>query len=101
MIEILKRDNYYIVAVQHRLESFSGDVKTTKRLIDAQTGPTVVVGPSYGGAVITDGGDFRGRLFSLLTFFCGLTLELPAPPWFLPNYRRPRSIRGCVTSCQG
>ena len=59
MIEILQRDNYYVVAVQNPLESFAGDVKTTKRLIDAQTGPTVVVGHSYGGAVITDGGDFR------------------------------------------
>jgi pimeloyl-ACP methyl ester carboxylesterase len=54
VIEILQRDGYYVVAVQNPLESFAGDVKTTRRLIDGQTGPMVVVGHSYGGAVITE-----------------------------------------------
>jgi pimeloyl-ACP methyl ester carboxylesterase len=33
--------------------SYEADIETTKRLIDAQSGPTVVAGHSYGGAVIT------------------------------------------------
>jgi pimeloyl-ACP methyl ester carboxylesterase len=53
VIPILERDGYNVVAVQNSLASLSGDVETTKRLIDAQTGPVVVVGHSYGGAVIT------------------------------------------------
>lgn len=53
VISILQRDGYFVSAVQNPLESFAGDVKTTKRLIDAQKGPVVVVGHSYGGAVIT------------------------------------------------
>jgi pimeloyl-ACP methyl ester carboxylesterase len=53
VIPILQRDGYTVLAVQNPLESLGGDVATTKRLIDAQTGPVVVVGHSYGGAVIT------------------------------------------------
>lgn len=53
VIPLLQRDGYYVIAVQNPLTSFAADVETTKRVIDAQTGPVVVVGHSYGGAVIT------------------------------------------------
>ena len=52
VIPILQRDGYEVIAVQNPLESLAGDVETTKRLVDAQTGPVVLVGHSYGGAVI-------------------------------------------------
>ena len=54
VIPILERDGYNVIAVQNPLSSFAADVETTKRLIDAQQGPMVVVGHSYGGAVITE-----------------------------------------------
>ena len=54
VIPILQRDGYYVIAVQNPLSSLAADVETTKRVIDAQTGPVVVVGHSYGGAVITE-----------------------------------------------
>jgi pimeloyl-ACP methyl ester carboxylesterase len=44
---------YKVVAVQNSLFSFAKDIETTKRVIDAQQGPVVLVGHSYGGAVIT------------------------------------------------
>jgi pimeloyl-ACP methyl ester carboxylesterase len=53
VIPILERDGYNVIAVQNALASVAGDVETTKRVINAQTGPVVVVGHSYGGAVIT------------------------------------------------
>ena len=53
VIPILQRDGYEVVAVQNPLASLAGDVETTKRVIDAQKGPVVLVGHSYGGAVIT------------------------------------------------
>jgi pimeloyl-ACP methyl ester carboxylesterase len=53
VIPILESDGYNVIAVQNALASFAGDVQTTKRVIDAQTGSVVVVGHSYGGAVIT------------------------------------------------
>jgi pimeloyl-ACP methyl ester carboxylesterase len=54
LIPLLERDGYNVIAVQNPLSSFEADVETTKRLIDAQQGPLVVVGHSYGGAVITE-----------------------------------------------
>jgi pimeloyl-ACP methyl ester carboxylesterase len=53
VITLLQRDGYRVVAVQNALASLAGDVETTRRLIDAQAGPVVVVGHSYGGAVIS------------------------------------------------
>jgi len=53
VIKRLDREGYPVIAVQNPLTSLVDDVATTKRVLDAQTGPTIVVGHSYGGAVIT------------------------------------------------
>jgi len=53
VIPLLERDGYTVIAVQNPLSSLATDVEFTKRVIDAQAGPIVVVGHSYGGAVIT------------------------------------------------
>jgi pimeloyl-ACP methyl ester carboxylesterase len=53
VIPRLEEDGYYVIAVQNPLTSFADDVATTKRVIDAQQGPVIVVGHSYGGAVMT------------------------------------------------
>ncbi len=53
VIPILQRDGYTVIAVQNPLTSLAADIETTKRVVDAQTGPVVLVGHSYGGAVIT------------------------------------------------
>ena len=54
VIPILQSDGYTAIAVQNPLTSLPDDVATTKRVIDAQKDPVVVVGHSYGGAVITE-----------------------------------------------
>src|SRR4051812_39618139 len=53
VIPILQGDGYTVTAVQIPLSSLSDDVAATKRVLDAQTGPVVLVGHSWGGAVIT------------------------------------------------
>jgi pimeloyl-ACP methyl ester carboxylesterase len=53
LIPLLQNDGYNVVAVQNPLSSLQDDIATTKRLIDAQKGPVVVVGHSYGGVVIS------------------------------------------------
>ena len=53
VIPILERDGYTVTAVQIPLSSLSDDVTATKRVLDAQTGPVVLVGHSWGGAVIS------------------------------------------------
>src|SRR6201984_1373489 len=54
---ILKKDGYTVSVVQHPETSFAEDVKFTKAMIDRQSGPVVLVGHSYGGAVITEAGN--------------------------------------------
>ncbi len=49
----LQARGYKVVAVQNSLFSYAQDIETTKRVLAAQQGPIVVVGHSYGGAVIT------------------------------------------------
>src|SRR5258708_29887430 len=49
----LQARGYKVVAAQNSLFSYAKDIQTTKRVLDAQQGPLVVVGHSYGGAVIT------------------------------------------------
>jgi pimeloyl-ACP methyl ester carboxylesterase len=53
VIPALEEDGYRVIAVQNPLTSFADDVAATRRVIDAQPGPVVLVGHSYGGAVIT------------------------------------------------
>ena len=53
LIPILQRDGYDVTAVEIPLQSLAGDVATTKRVVDAQNRPVVLVGHSYGGGVIT------------------------------------------------
>jgi len=54
VIPILKDEGYNVVATQHPLTSLSDDAETTRRLAESQEGPTILVGHSYGGAVITE-----------------------------------------------
>lgn len=42
--------------VQEPETSFADDVTATKRVLDLQDGPTLLVGHSYGGSVITEAG---------------------------------------------
>lgn len=53
VITLLQADGFRVAAVQNSLTSLVGDLETTRRVIDAQTGPVVVVGHSYGGAVVS------------------------------------------------
>src|SRR5256712_1952311 len=54
---ILRKDGYTVAIVQNPTISLADDVAVTKRVIDAQPGPVVLVGHSYGGAVITEAGN--------------------------------------------
>src|SRR5258706_4687539 len=54
--QILKRDGYNVSVVQNPTISLTGDVAATRAVLDAQDGPAVLVGHSYGGVVITEAG---------------------------------------------
>src|SRR5262245_25202271 len=54
---ILKKEGFNVTAVQNPTITLEDDVNVTRRAIDAQNGPVVLVGHSYGGAVITEAGN--------------------------------------------
>lgn len=49
----LQAKGYNVTAAQIPLQSLTDDIEVTRRLLSAETGPTVLVGHSYGGAVIS------------------------------------------------
>src|SRR5260370_21804987 len=51
--DILKKDGFNVSIVQNPTISLAGDVSATQLIIDSQPGPVILVGHSYGGAVIT------------------------------------------------
>ena len=55
--KILKKDGYNVSIVQNPTISLEDDVAVTKRVLAAQDGPAILVGHSYGGAVITQAGN--------------------------------------------
>jgi pimeloyl-ACP methyl ester carboxylesterase len=55
--DILTHDGYKVSIVQNPTSSLTDDVAFTKRVLAAQSGPVVLVGHSYGGAVITEAGN--------------------------------------------
>src|SRR5262245_49838175 len=55
--QALKEDGYSVSIVQNPTQALDEDVAFTKRVIDAQNGPVILVGHSYGGVVITEAGN--------------------------------------------
>src|SRR5213594_2680671 len=53
----LKKDGYAVTIVQNPTLSLADDVAVTKRALAAQNGLAILVGHSYGGAVITEAGN--------------------------------------------
>jgi len=55
--EILTKDGYNVTLVKNPLTSLDADVTATQNALAKQDGPVVLVGHSYGGAVITQAGN--------------------------------------------
>jgi pimeloyl-ACP methyl ester carboxylesterase len=53
---VLKEDGFNVSIVQNPTLSLTDDDAVTRRVLDKQDGPTILVGHSYGGAVITEAG---------------------------------------------
>jgi pimeloyl-ACP methyl ester carboxylesterase len=54
---ILRKDGYTVAIVQNPTITLADDVAATRRIIATQTEPVILVGHSYGGAVITEAGN--------------------------------------------
>lgn len=91
LIPLLQAQGLNAVAVQNPLTSLEDDVAFANRVINAQTGPVVLVGHSWGGSVITQAGghDKVKALVYVAAFAPSLdaapvadTSDFPAPPGF-------------------
>jgi pimeloyl-ACP methyl ester carboxylesterase len=95
---ILTSDGYNVSIVQNPTLSLDGDVAATRQIIDEQPGPVVLVGHSYGGAVITEAGkhDKVAALGYISAFapdagesvnslIAGFPQDLPQPPILPPK----------------
>ena len=96
--EHLKKDGYAVSVVQNPTISHADDVAVTKRVIDAVGEPVILVGHSYGGAVITEAGNHPNVAAlvyiagfvpdsgeSVNTLIAGFPTEGPQPPILPPQ----------------
>ncbi len=90
VIDRLQKRGYNVVAAEIPLTGLPQDVATTKRLVDAQPGNVVLVGHSYGGAVISgaSAGDPKVKALVFVSAFAPdaneplktIGAKFPAPP---------------------
>jgi len=95
---LLKEDGYTVSIVQNPTLSLEGDAAATKRVVDAQKEPVILVGHSYGGAVITEAGNdpnvaalvyiaafVPDKGESVNTLIGGFPTDVPGPPILPPQ----------------
>src|SRR4051794_21605520 len=95
---LLKEDGYSVSIVQNPTLSLEGDAAATKRVVDAQNEPVILVGHSYGGAVITEAGNdpnVAALVYiaafapddgeSVNTLIAGFPKDAPGPPILPPQ----------------
>jgi pimeloyl-ACP methyl ester carboxylesterase len=98
LYDLLTQDGYHVAVVQNPTLSLEGDATATRLIIDAQDSPVVLVGHSYGGAVISAAG--RDPKVAALVYVCafapdkdesvnaliaGFPAEGPQPPILPPR----------------
>jgi pimeloyl-ACP methyl ester carboxylesterase len=101
VIPLLQAQGYNVLAVQNALTSFEEDVQVTRQALASFSGPTILVGHSYGGAVITNAGTGASNLHSLVYIAAvapdegesvmGIAKRFPTPPLtahIVPSYRQ-------------
>ena len=102
----LTADGYRVAVVQNPTLSFDGDVAVTRQALDGLDGPAVLVGHSYGGAVITESGNHPNvAALAYITAFApdkgesvnsliaGFPADGPQPPILPPSAPCPSEPR--------
>jgi pimeloyl-ACP methyl ester carboxylesterase len=95
--DALTADGYNVSVVQNQTLSLESDVETTHSVLDQQDGPAILVGHSYGGAVISEAGRHErvaGLVYiaafvpdsgeSVNTLIAGFPSDGPQPPILPP-----------------
>ena len=96
--DLLTADGFNVSIVQNQTLSLESDVETTSNMLDLQDGPAILVGHSYGGAVITEAGTHNSVAAlvyiaafvpdqgeSVNTLIVGFPTDGPQPPILPPQ----------------
>jgi pimeloyl-ACP methyl ester carboxylesterase len=96
--DLLAQDGYHVAVVQNPTLTLEGDAAATRLITEAQDGPVVLVGHSYGGAVITESGTDQNvaalvylcafapdKDESVSTLLSGFPPDAPQPPILPPK----------------
>jgi pimeloyl-ACP methyl ester carboxylesterase len=96
--DLLTADGFKVSVVQNQTLSLESDVETTTNMLDLQDGPAILVGHSYGGAVITEAGTHNAVASlvyiaafapdqgeSVKTLITGFPTDGPQPPILPPQ----------------
>ena len=96
--DLLRADGFNVSVVQNPTLTLEDDVAVTRRVLDKQDGPTILVGHSYGGAVITEAGTHEkvaGLVYiaafvpdqgeSVNSLIAGFPTDGPQPPILPPQ----------------
>jgi pimeloyl-ACP methyl ester carboxylesterase len=96
--DVLTADGFKVSVVQNQTLSLESDVETTSNALDQQDGPAILVGHSYGGAVISEAGthdSVAGLAYicafapnqgeSVSTLLAGAPADAPPPPILPPQ----------------
>jgi pimeloyl-ACP methyl ester carboxylesterase len=96
--DLLRADGFKVSVVQNPTVSLEDDVAVTRRVLDQQDGPSILVGHSYGGAVISEAGTHEnvdGLVYitafapdqgeSVNSLIAGFPTDGPQPPILPPQ----------------
>lgn len=100
IIPKLQAKGLNVVSVQNPLSSLADDVAATRRVLDVQTGPVVLVGHSWGGVVITQAGT-HARVKSLVYVAAFAPSEGQSINDLAKDYPRPSGFDHIVTDKEG
>lgn len=89
-----------VVSVQNPLSSLADDVAATRRVLDAQTGPVVLVGHSWGGVVISEAGQHE-RVKALVYVAAFVPAEGQSVADLAKDYPTPEGSKHIVADKEG
>ena len=99
IIPLLVKKNYQVKAVEIPLTSLADDVERTNKMINQIEGPVLLVGHSYGGAVITEAGN-NEKVVGLV-YIAAFAPDSKESPGFITQQHPPEAVANLFPDSDG